>query len=266
MFAVTEVRWDLEEEEVVVVLADGTEERWELEGEAGKSSEWVEESGEDELAGDGEKAGKSRGRQDKNPTTARPSRWAPSTVSATLHDFSVRLRSAYEDLGTSSAQHPSAPTIDSENDYRQLMRLSADPTREIPFEWSDKKTMYEYAMESAAEDEEEEEEVERESQGKGGGPSQDVSVRFPSLVPLLLRRTDAPSHRRTRTRSLSKTLTASTASSAPVVVLNASLLFPPSATNPRLPISQTITSPSSFSSGPSAPTSPPSSRPPSFPS
>jgi hypothetical protein len=216
-FAVEEVVWNLEEEEVVVSLSDGTEERWELDGEEEyKTPDLVEDSMEDELS-----QGSSRGAdgvkqvQEEEARSGRPPRWAASTVLATLQDLSIKLRSAYEDLGTAAAQHPSAPSISSESDYRHLMLLSADPSRKVPYKWSVARTVFEYAMEGA--DESEEEKGKRE-------PSQAVGAFALSCSPssLLLMLFPQQTHLHVK-GTVWTTRTASKANSAPAAVRLVSL-------------------------------------------
>ncbi|GAA5857544.1 hypothetical protein JCM8547_009331 [Rhodosporidiobolus lusitaniae] len=168
-FAVVEVQWDLEDEEVAVTLFDGTEERWELGLDSGvKSTEIVTNSLDDgalseEAVEQAAARGKRKGRMKTGKDgPERRKRWAPSTVLAELHRLSVELRSAYEDLGMSD----SSVDISSESDFEELMKLAADPKRKVPFEWSSAKTLYEYAMEGVDSSEEE-----AEAKRKGG-PSQ----------------------------------------------------------------------------------------------
>ncbi|GAA5901529.1 hypothetical protein JCM6882_006305 [Rhodosporidiobolus microsporus] len=138
-FAVREVEWDLEDEEVGVRFRDGSEERWELGVDEGaKSSEMIEDSNDE--AGNAVKSG---GGNVLGP--GRRSPWTPSLVLSRLRELSVELRSAFEDVGMAAAQDPLAPDLSSESDYRELMKLSADPSREVPKGWSDAQALYEYA-------------------------------------------------------------------------------------------------------------------------
>lgn len=162
--AVTEVEWNLEEEEIVVKFVDGAEERWALDGGRTLSNELVIDS---EVA-DGVTA------TPPAPTQPQPkSRWSPRNVLARLRDLSHELRSAYEDLGTSSAHDPLAPDISSESDYLLLMQLSAKPAQQVPFEWADAQTLYEYAMEGLIdEDELDADEGVAKKRPSSDGPSQ----------------------------------------------------------------------------------------------
>ncbi|GAA6027353.1 hypothetical protein JCM8097_002620 [Rhodosporidiobolus ruineniae] len=146
-FAVVEVTWDLEDELLLVRFADGTEDRWELgaDDDTVKSSEFVTDS-LDEEAAKPEREEKDRVDSPATVSPRRPRPWAPSTVLAKLQRLSVELRSAYEDLSTSAAHNPRAPDISTEGDFRELMLLSANPSRKVPFEWSSAQTYYEYAM------------------------------------------------------------------------------------------------------------------------
>ncbi|GAA5984365.1 hypothetical protein JCM11641_006196 [Rhodosporidiobolus odoratus] len=158
-FAVREVIWDLADEEVVVIFADGSKERWELAAEEDvKSAEMLGDTTAEDESSEGQGIGEGRSRKPPSGTAKvdpghrRP--WESSTVLARLLELSVELRSAYEDLGTATAQDPLAPDIAAESDWRELMLLAADPNRKIPFEWSDAKTLYEYAMEGVEEEDE----------------------------------------------------------------------------------------------------------------
>ncbi|GAA5933403.1 hypothetical protein JCM1841_004837 [Sporobolomyces salmonicolor] len=154
-FAVSEVTWDLDEEELVVAFSDGSEERWEFDGGAGARSDATvgDDSDEsvDELSADAEedrrRAKRARSTPSQAGERARPG--APSTVLARLNKMCVELRSAYEDLGTSSSLHPDAPIIESEADFAILMQLAADPSRDVPFEWSSAKSLLEYHMQNS---------------------------------------------------------------------------------------------------------------------
>ncbi|BGP24531.1 hypothetical protein Rt10032_c03g1352 [Rhodotorula toruloides] len=164
LVAVNEVEWNLEEEEVVVNFIDGAEERWELDGGRSLSNELVVDSEvEDGVAASA-------------PTPNEPhaeSRWSPQNVLTRLREFSHELRSAYEDLGTASARDPLAPDISSESDYLLLMQLAAEPAKQVPFEWSDAQTLYEYAMEGLIdEDELDADEEVAQKRGSSSGPSQ----------------------------------------------------------------------------------------------
>ncbi|BGP31955.1 hypothetical protein JCM10296v2_003734 [Rhodotorula toruloides] len=165
--AVNEVEWNLEEEEIVVKLVDGAEERWELSGRRGLSSELVVDSEVEDGVTIAPLA----------PNEPQPeSRWSPRNVLARLRELSHELRSAYEDLGTSSAHDPLAPNISSESDYLLLMQLSAKPAQQVPFEWSDAQTLYEYAMEGLIdEDELDADEGVAKKRPSSSGPSQSGS-------------------------------------------------------------------------------------------
>ncbi|GAA5885100.1 hypothetical protein JCM16303_006403 [Sporobolomyces ruberrimus] len=137
-FVIQAVEWDLENEEVVVSLSDGTEERWDFGG--AKSSELCsddEDDSEKGIASEGDR---------RDPPSSSQSRWSPETVLARLRRFSLELRSAYEDITTSSFVDPNAPHIETDEDFALLMQLSADPSRKIPFEWTSGKTPYAYFM------------------------------------------------------------------------------------------------------------------------
>lgn len=143
-FAVESVEWNLETEEVVVLLADGTCERLDLVPRPHfRPSSIVVDSDMDDADTPSEPVD---GPDSAAAATSAPSRWAPETVAARLRGFALELRSAYEDLGTASVSDPAAPDISTESDYRMLVLLAAEPSRQVPFEWSDAKTMYEYAM------------------------------------------------------------------------------------------------------------------------
>ncbi|BGP70388.1 hypothetical protein NBRC10513v2_003747 [Rhodotorula toruloides] len=162
--AVIEVEWNLEEEEIVVKFVDGAEERWELGGGRSLSNELVVDSEVEDGVTTTPPA----------PNEPQPeSRWSPRNVLARLRDLSHELRSAYEDLGTSSAHDPLAPDISSESDYLLLMQLSAKPAQQVPFEWSDAQTLYEYAMEGLIdEDELDADEGVAKKRASSKGPSQ----------------------------------------------------------------------------------------------
>ncbi|BGP16054.1 hypothetical protein JCM10213_006810 [Rhodosporidiobolus nylandii] len=152
-FAVKEIVWDLEEEQVEVTFLDGSEERWELGGADGtKSVDIITDSLEEAEASGPEAEERSLPAARKVDGGARGP-WAPSTVLEQLHRFCVELRSAYEDLGTSRSQEALAPDISTDSDFQQLMLLAADPGRELPFEWTDAKSLYEYAMKGVSEEE-----------------------------------------------------------------------------------------------------------------
>lgn len=160
-FAVQAVEWNLELDEVIVTLVDGSHETWDLSPQMHpRSSPMVIDSDSEDAPGSPDLTLSS-----PPPTGTdlpRSSRWHPDAVSARLRDFAIKLRSAYEDLGTAAVSDPAAPDISSENDFRLLMLLAADPSRPVPYEWSDAQTMYEYAMMGVDEDE-------RESSGPGTG-------------------------------------------------------------------------------------------------
>ena len=144
-FAVRAVEWNLELDEVIVTLVDGSHETWDLSPQMHpRSSPMVIDSASEDAPDSPDFAFSS-----PPPTGTdlpRSSRWHPDAVSARLRDFAIKLRSAYEDLGTAAVSDPAAPDISSENDFRLLMLLAAGPSRPVPYEWSDAQTMYEYAM------------------------------------------------------------------------------------------------------------------------
>ncbi|POY74875.1 hypothetical protein BMF94_2148 [Rhodotorula taiwanensis] len=148
-YAVSAVEWNLELEEVIVTLADGTRERWDLQpSDRVRSTSVIEDSEMEDVDGPTEPMMASSSPLESDPTADRPSssRWHADAVSARLRSFALQLRSAYEDLGTATVSDPVAPDISTETDYRLLMLLAAEPSRQIPFEWSDAQIMYEYAM------------------------------------------------------------------------------------------------------------------------
>ncbi|GAA5870690.1 hypothetical protein JCM3774_001726 [Rhodotorula dairenensis] len=152
LFSVEEVEWNLELDEVTVSFVGGDRETWDLSPQSyPRSSPMVIDSDMEDAPGSPDSAAPSppTAGTDDCPST---SRWHPNAVSARLRDFAVELRGAYEDLGTAAASDPSSPDISSENDFRLLMLLAAEPSREVPFEWSDAQTMYEYAMMGVDED------------------------------------------------------------------------------------------------------------------
>ncbi|GAA5981645.1 hypothetical protein JCM10908_004549 [Rhodotorula pacifica] len=157
-FAVQAVEWNLELDEVIVTFVDGSEERWDLSPDARlRSSPMVIDSDMEDAQGSPDPH---LSVPPPTPSVPAQSRWHPDAVSACLRSFAVKLRSAYEDLGTAAASDPAAPDISSENDFRLLMLLAAEPSREIPFEWSDAQTMYEYAMMGVDDDESDANELE----------------------------------------------------------------------------------------------------------
>lgn len=145
LFAVQEVEWNLGRDEVNVTFVSGDQETWDLSPQRfPRSSPMVINSDLEDVIGSPDCAASSPvAGTDDRPST---SRWHPSAVWARLRDFAVELRSAYEDLGTAAVSDPSAPDVSSESDFRLLMLLAAEPSRQIPFEWSEAQTMYEYAM------------------------------------------------------------------------------------------------------------------------
>ncbi|GJN89217.1 hypothetical protein Rhopal_002196-T1 [Rhodotorula paludigena] len=146
---VKEVEWNLEEEVLLVTFTDGREERWDLSDDGGDDEDMVDEL-EDE-ASSGLPAAQAREAPDAQ--VPRPSSWAPSVVLARLRHLCIELRSAYEDLGTAHARDSLAPEITSTSDWHLLMQLAAEPSRDVPFEWSDAQTLYEYAMQGVEDDE-----------------------------------------------------------------------------------------------------------------
>lgn len=136
-FVIEEVEWDLELEQVVIKLADGTEERWDLGGI--KSSETISDD-EEEVEESREE--KMKGKGGKEQTSSFKSRWSPQVVLAQLRSFSIQLRSAYEDITTSSIIDFHAPRLETEKHFKILMSLSADPSLEIPLEWVQDKSAY----------------------------------------------------------------------------------------------------------------------------
>ena len=142
-FAIDEVCWNLEDEEVVVSFSDGTEERWDLGGP--KSSESIMEDGEYNQAVEVEEEPQASSSSSQNETR-RTSRWSPETVLARLRSFAIELRSAYEDITTATLLDPHAPSIEDEQDHSILMGLSADPAKQVPFEWSRAESLHEYYM------------------------------------------------------------------------------------------------------------------------
>ncbi|GAA5835659.1 hypothetical protein JCM11251_002987 [Rhodosporidiobolus azoricus] len=170
-FAIREVEWDLEDEQVVVSFRDGSEERWDLGENDIKSCELIEDSSE-EVGGKIESGG-------GNVKDGRRSPWTPSLVLAQLRQLCVELRSAYEDVGT--AQDPLAPDFSGESDYLELMKLSADPKRCIPIEWSDAQKLYEYVHDVNGElsgENEEEGPPTRPSQSEAKGDDEEDPFRF----------------------------------------------------------------------------------------
>lgn len=167
--AVSEVEWNLEEEEVVVKFVDGSEERWAMDGERSLSNELIVDSEVDEELAPNPPA----------PSEPRAeSRWSPRNVLARLRELSHELRSAYEDLGTASAHDPLAPDISTESDYLLLMQLSAKPAQQVPFEWSDAQTLYEYAMEGLVDEDELDADAglaKKRASSSEAGPSQPAS-------------------------------------------------------------------------------------------
>ncbi|GAA5880424.1 hypothetical protein JCM1840_007691 [Sporobolomyces johnsonii] len=224
-FAVSEVTWDLDEEELVVAFSDGSEERWELDGGDGaRLDETVGDDSDetrDELSADeeGDWRGAKRARSTPSQAGERTRPSAPASVLAHLNELCVELRSAYEDLGTSASLHPDAPTIESEADFAILMQLAADPSRNIPFEWSSARTLLEYHMQNSNDRDEEEDE-------DAGAISLSVSARGPSQSAKEAEGAavdDQPRHGQFKSRQRPRRLPSSESSLAPA----ASSLHPP---------------------------------------
>lgn len=130
--AVEEVVWDFEQEEVVVLMWDGTSTRWGFDerGMLGLSEEFISDGDEDEIM------------SSQDPNSAPRGATRASEIYDRLYSLCVELRSAYEDVGTPSpglfvAGEPGVPLCaDSTFDFSELLELSSDPALKFPFEWS----------------------------------------------------------------------------------------------------------------------------------
>ncbi|GAA6015108.1 hypothetical protein JCM11491_001666 [Sporobolomyces phaffii] len=140
-FAIEHVEWNLETREVVVTLTDETEERWSL-SQSRSSTILVDQEDEEDEVGE---AGKEAAQAQSPPSTFK-SRWSPDAVLARLLSLSIELRSAYEDITTSAYVDPSAPRLATDQDFHVLMSLAADPSLEIPLEWTRNQTPDSYFM------------------------------------------------------------------------------------------------------------------------
>ncbi|GAA5959700.1 hypothetical protein JCM3765_007244 [Sporobolomyces pararoseus] len=144
-FVIEQVEWDLELEQVVVKLMDGTEERWDLGGI--KSSELLsDDEEEDEESREEEKGEGKRRKEQTSPSSSFKTRWSPQVILDQLRSFSIQLRSAYEDITTSSIIDNHSPHLDTEKDFKILMSLSANPSLPVPLEWVQDKSAYSYFM------------------------------------------------------------------------------------------------------------------------
>ncbi|GAA6063131.1 hypothetical protein JCM10212_002334 [Sporobolomyces blumeae] len=128
---VDEVVWDLEDEEVVVTFVDRTEARWDL--GSNKSCETFEDS---EQEGADVQVGRGRATTSTASTSqACASPYSDVGVLSRLETLSIELRSAYEDITTSSVLHSGPPLFANEQAFEMIMSLAANPAREVPPAW-----------------------------------------------------------------------------------------------------------------------------------
>lgn len=132
-YVIETVEWDLERERVVIDLADGTRESWPLNDIGNDPGETVPAPDDDRLERDIDHIDR------RVPTPSSSSsfepRWSPTSVSRQLCALSIELRSAYEDLTMISILGGTAPRFDQEQDFALLLRLSAEPSAEVPLTW-----------------------------------------------------------------------------------------------------------------------------------
>ncbi|KAL8278910.1 hypothetical protein RQP46_008579 [Phenoliferia psychrophenolica] len=149
--SVREVTWDLDNDQVVVEMIDGSVESWTFD-ERGLSEEAIslspefviekeDEAMEDQLP--------SSSAQTIVPATEQQTR-RESAGHDVLRALSIELRSAYEDVSTPSpncvvAGSPSEPLCaGSEYDWTELAELAADTTLKFPHAWSAMSTRTEW--------------------------------------------------------------------------------------------------------------------------
>lgn len=133
-FAIEEVEWNLELGQVIVKLRDGTEEKWDLTTGGVTSKEVVIDTDEEEDELESQEPPKEP--KPSSSSSSFKSRWSPEIVLAQLHEFSLELRSAYEDITASSFVDSTVPRLTNEGDYQKLTSLSAEPALELPEEWT----------------------------------------------------------------------------------------------------------------------------------
>jgi hypothetical protein len=154
-YVIERVEWNLDRGEVIVLLTDGSEERWSLGGN--KSNEILSDDDEDtEMAEEGKSRGKERLCSSSSSLFDFKSRWSPEIILARLRTFSIELRSAYEDITSVSHLDAQAPHLVSDEHFRTLIDLAEKPSRKVPHEWIRDKSTYSYFVDEDSQDELEE--------------------------------------------------------------------------------------------------------------